>query len=239
MDFNVFQFFSQIFMFFVGFHGFQSFFLWFLNLICIDFNAFRWFSLIFMFNVCFSEGFDVFCFFYPQGRERLDILAGISNLLMFFRLGRARIARVASRIPSDVSSPCTSALWLPVSWAEPLQVPPPQAGAGELQDRDLGELIKIKYGRKLKIYRRSAIKTQDDNFAKELIGCHALRGTKQVTFVARASENLRHDFLASNTQNPIFPSFANPCFVLFVHVHKTVQNNLATGLRPVARYGKK
>ena len=44
--------------------------------------------------------------------------------------------------------------------------------------------------------------------------------------VAHASENLRLDFLASNTQNPIFPSFANPCFVLFVHVHKIVYKTI-------------
>ena len=53
------------------------------------------------------------------------------------------------------------------------------------------------------------------------------------------ARSVGHDLLASISQNPIFPFFANPCFVLFVHVHKTVQNNLATGLRPVARYGKK
>ena len=42
-------------------------------------------------------------------------------------------------------------------------------------------------------------------------------------------------------KTPITLSIANPCFVLFVHVHKTYQNNLAIwALRAqMGRYGKK
>jgi hypothetical protein len=47
-------------------------------------------------------------------------------------------------------------------------------------------------------------------------------------YIIRRVQRLKR-FLASIPQTSILP-FANPCFVLFVHVHKAVQNNPA--IRP-------